>query len=48
MGEAPWKRNYALRCGVEGTIHQATAITGLRRASYRRLSKTHSITSTAP
>ncbi len=32
---------YAIRAGVEGTIHQALAITGTRRARYRGLHKTH-------
>jgi hypothetical protein len=31
----------ALRAGVEGTIRQATDVTGLRRARYRGLAKTH-------
>lgn len=35
-----WKQRYALRAGVESTIHQATA-TGLRHSRYRGLSKTH-------
>jgi hypothetical protein len=36
-----WNRDYALRAGVEGTIRQATTVTGLRRARYRGLAKTH-------
>jgi transposase len=36
-----WNRDYALRAGVEGTIRQATHTTGLRRARYRGLAKTH-------
>ncbi|MFE5581255.1 IS1182 family transposase [Kitasatospora sp. NPDC056531] len=36
-----WQRDYALRAGVEGTIRQATHTTGLRRARYRGLPKTH-------
>ncbi|WP_307811600.1 transposase [Streptomyces fildesensis] len=36
-----WKRNYAIRAGVEGTIHQATTVTGIRRARYHGLKKTH-------
>jgi Transposase DDE domain len=36
-----WKRRYAVRAGVEGTIHQATATTGLRRSRYLGLPKTH-------
>ncbi|WP_243639888.1 transposase [Streptacidiphilus pinicola] len=45
-----WQRDYALRSGVEGTIRQATHTTGLRRARYRGLAKTHldhSISATA-
>lgn len=36
-----WRKDYALRAGVEGTIRQATDVTGLRRARYRGLAKTH-------
>jgi hypothetical protein len=36
-----WKQRYAVRAGVEGTIHQATATTGLRRSRYLSLPKTH-------
>ncbi|GAA1908844.1 transposase [Streptantibioticus ferralitis] len=36
-----WNADYALRAGVEGTIRQATAVTGSRRARYRGLAKTH-------
>jgi len=36
-----WNTDYALRAGVEGTIRQATAVTGIRRARYRGLAKTH-------
>jgi hypothetical protein len=36
-----WKQRYAIRAGVESTIHQATATTGLRRSRYLGLSKTH-------
>ncbi|MDD1064067.1 IS1182 family transposase [Streptomyces cocklensis] len=36
-----WNKNYALRAGIEGTIRQATAVTGVRRARYRGLEKTH-------
>ena len=35
-----WHRRYAARAGVEGTIRQAVAITGTRRARYRGLPKT--------
>lgn len=36
-----WRAKYATRAGVEGTIHQAMAVTGMRRARYRGLKKTH-------
>ncbi|MGW1676306.1 IS1182 family transposase [Saccharopolyspora sp. NPDC002376] len=36
-----WKQRYAVRAGVEGTIHQAVAATGIRRTRYRGLPKTH-------
>ncbi|MER5689262.1 IS1182 family transposase [Streptomyces sp. NPDC002205] len=36
-----WRAKYATRAGVEGTIHQAVAVTGMRRARYRGLQKTH-------
>jgi IS5 family transposase len=35
-----WQARYALRAGVEGTIRQAVAVTGMRRARYRGLDKT--------
>jgi transposase len=35
-----FQARYALRAGVEGTIRQAIAVTGIRRARYRGLSKT--------
>ena len=35
-----WKDRYAIRAGVEGTIHQATCVTGIRRARYLGLPKT--------
>ena len=35
-----WQARYALRAGVEGTICQAVAVTGMRRARYRGLDKT--------
>ena len=37
---ADWQARYAARAGVEGTIGQAVAVTGLRRARYRGLPKT--------
>ena len=36
-----WQDKYALRAGVEGTIHQAIAVTGIRHARYRGLPKVH-------
>jgi transposase len=36
-----WKQRYAIRAGVEATIHQATATTGIRRSRYHGLPKTH-------
>ncbi|GGN56061.1 hypothetical protein GCM10011579_016730 [Streptomyces albiflavescens] len=36
-----WRAKYAARAGVEGTIHQAVVVTGMRRARYRGLPKTH-------
>jgi transposase len=35
-----WRADYARRAGVEGTIRQAVAVTGTRRARYRGLPKT--------
>jgi IS5 family transposase len=35
-----WKQRYAVRAGVEGTIHQAVAVTGARRCRYIGLPKT--------
>ena len=35
-----WQARYALRAGVEGTIRQGVAVTGMRRARYRGLPKT--------
>jgi transposase len=35
-----WQADYALRAGVEGTIHQAVAVTHSRRARYRGIDKT--------
>jgi transposase len=36
-----WQAKYALRAGVEGTVRQAVAVTGIRRARYRGLAKVH-------
>jgi hypothetical protein len=35
-----WKRKYATRAGVEGTMAQAAHVTGIRRARYLGLPKT--------
>jgi transposase len=35
-----WKDRYAIRAGIEGTIAQATAVTGIRTARYHGLPKT--------
>ena len=35
-----FQTRYALRAGVEGTIRQGVAVTGMRRARYRGLDKT--------
>ncbi len=37
----PWQATYALRAGVEGTIHQALAVCDTRHARYRGLRKVH-------
>jgi hypothetical protein len=37
----PWQATYALRAGVEGTISQAVAVTGIRHARYKGQDKTH-------
>jgi transposase len=37
---AQWKARYAARAGVEGTMRQATHVTGIRRARYLGLPKT--------
>ncbi|WP_433425902.1 IS1182 family transposase [Microtetraspora malaysiensis] len=36
-----WQGKYKLRAGVEGTMRQAVAVTGVRRARYRGLAKVH-------
>jgi len=38
---ADWPGRYAIRAGVEGTMHQAIAVTGARNARYKGLAKTH-------
>jgi transposase len=45
-----WKNRYKIRAGIEGTISQATHVTGIRRARYLGLPKTsleHNIAATA-
>lgn len=45
-----WAQRYKIRAGVEGTMRQATHVTGSRRARYRGLAKTrleHAIAATA-
>src|SRR5580698_8414114 len=45
-----WQRRYATRAGVEGLMHQATHVTGIRRARYLGLPRTtleHSIAAAA-
>ena len=39
-GTRDFQARYALRAGVEGTIRQGVAVTGMRRARYRGLAKT--------
>ncbi|WP_455681056.1 transposase [Streptomyces mirabilis] len=41
QGDEQWRAKYAIRAGIEGTIHQAVAVTGMRRARYLGLHKTH-------
>ena len=36
-----WRRRYALRCGVESLISQASRRSDLHHARYRGLAKTH-------
>ncbi|WP_214323082.1 transposase [Nonomuraea sediminis] len=36
-----WRDRYAIRCGIEATIHQAVTVTGMRRARYRGIKKVH-------
>ena len=40
QGTKDFQARYALRAGVEGTIRQAVAVTGIRKARYRGLGKT--------
>jgi len=41
MDTKDFQARYTLRAGVEGTIHQGVATTGMRHARYRGLDKTH-------
>jgi len=41
QADRDWQHDYALRCGIEGTIRQAVAVTGSRRTRYRGIDKTH-------
>jgi hypothetical protein len=41
QGTKDFQARYALRAGVEGTIRQAAAVTGIRHTRYRGLDKTH-------
>ncbi|WP_445081921.1 IS1182 family transposase [Streptomyces ipomoeae] len=41
QGDEQWRAKYGTRAGIEGTIHQAVAVTGIRRARYLGLQKTH-------
>jgi hypothetical protein len=36
-----WQNKYKIRAGVEGTVRQAVAVTGIRRARYRGIRKVH-------
>jgi hypothetical protein len=36
-----WRRRYALRCGVESLIVQASRLSDLHHARYRGMAKTH-------
>jgi hypothetical protein len=33
-GHDTWKHTYRARAGIEGTIHQTVAVTGIRKARY--------------
>lgn len=41
QAEDDWQARYARRCGVECSIYQAVAVTGIRQSRYRGLAKTH-------
>ncbi len=40
QASSQWKARYSIRAGVEGTMRQATHVTGIRRARYLGLPKT--------
>nr|WP_171110877.1 transposase [Streptomyces sp. N502] len=42
QGDELWRAKYGTRAGIEGTIRQAVAVTGMRRARYLGLQKTPS------
>ncbi|WP_216827219.1 transposase [Streptomyces sp. SAI-097] len=41
QGDEQWRAKYGTRAGIEGTIHQAVAVTRKRRARYLGLQKIH-------
>ncbi|MEE1812886.1 transposase [Streptomyces sp. BE133] len=41
QSDEEWRAKYGTRAGIEGTIHQAVTVTGMRRARYLGLQKTH-------
>ncbi|ATL32222.1 transposase [Streptomyces formicae] len=41
QGDEQWRAKYATRASMEGTIHQAVAVSGTRRARYLGLQTTH-------
>ncbi|MFD7940146.1 transposase [Streptomyces sp. NPDC059755] len=41
QGDEQWRAKYGTLAGIEGTIHQAVAVTGMRRARYLGRRKTH-------
>jgi hypothetical protein len=43
-----WKQTYRARAGIEGTIHQTVAVTGIRQARYTGLAKSTSNTPSPP
>ncbi|MFJ2564170.1 MULTISPECIES: transposase [unclassified Streptomyces] len=41
QSDEQWRAKYGTRAGIEGTIHRAIAVTGIGRARYLGLQKTH-------